>query len=447
MIRMATLPNAVVILLERIEKAGFEGYAVGGCVRDMLLQKAPHDYDITTSATPDEVKAIFSDLRVIETGIQHGTVTVLLDDEPYEITTYRLETTYSDSRHPDAVYFSKTLSDDLCRRDFTVNAMAMGKDGRVVDLYEGEENLKKGLIRCVGDPRERFSEDALRILRALRFASVLDFEIEDKTLEAAYDLRENLHKVSAERIAVELNKLLLGRGVFRVLTKYVDILGAVIPELLPMKDFDQHNYHHAYDVLTHTAKAVEAIPPVKHLRLAALFHDIGKPSTFSIGEDGVGHFYSHASVSRDMTEEILIRLKYDNKTKDAVISLVKWHDHVIEASESVIKRMLSRMSDEAFFDLLHLKRADNLGQHPDYFFRQKEIDEIEAMAKDILARQECLSLKDLTVKGRDLIAMGYSVGRRIGEILTALLNEVLCGNLPNEKGALLYFVQENFKIN
>lgn len=439
------LPDAVVWILNTLQESDYEAYVVGGCVRDLLLNQSPSDYDITTSATPEEVKAVFSKHHVIETGIQHGTVTLVLDHIPYEVTTFRVESGYSDARHPDQVAFTRKLEDDLSRRDFTVNAMAMSKNGEIVDLFGGQNDLKRGVLRCVGDPHERFSEDALRIFRLIRFASVLDFDIEEETERAAFSLCKTLEKVSVERIAVELNKLLVGKGVFRVLTRYIDIIGAVIPELLPMKGFDQKNYHHCYDILTHTAKAVEAVSPKTYLRLAALFHDIGKPSTFSIGEDGVGHFYTHPSVSRDLTLQILERLKYDNKTKDTVSRLVKWHDQVIEPDERAIKRMLSKMTPDFYFDLIALKRADNLAQHPDYHIRQGYYDTLEELAKSILARQECLSLKDLAIKGDDLIALGIKPGKVFGEALNAVLSAVLQDQLPNEKAAQMEFVHNFIK--
>lgn len=438
-----SLPLAVKRILRHLTDAGFSAYAVGGCVRDLILGLTPDDYDVTTSATPDEVMTIFSDYHVIETGLQHGTVTVVYEGVPYEITTYRSESTYSDSRHPDAVLFTKHIEDDLSRRDFTVNAMALSEEGILVDLYSGQKDIEARTLRCVGNPYERFSEDALRILRLIRFASVLDFTIDPETEAAARLLAPSLSKVSVERIAQELNKLLLGKGVFRILTEYVDILGVPIPELLPMKDFDQRNYHHCYDILTHTAKAVESVEAKKHLRLAALMHDIGKPSTFSLDENGVGHFYAHASKSRDLTEEILTRLKYDNKTKDTVSRLVKWHDTVIEASEKSVKRALSKMTPDFFFDLVALKRADNLAQHPDFHSRQLYYDELEALAKDILARQDCLSLADLAIKGGDLLSLGVPLGKEIGRLLNLLLEEVLQNRIPNEREELLDFVKKN----
>ncbi len=432
-------------MLLRLEEAGYTAYAVGGSVRDLLMGTLPHDIDIATSATPEEVKAVFFGEKVIETGIKHGTLTVLYEGEPFEITTYRVETTYSDARHPDAVIFTRRIEDDLSRRDFTVNAMALDKEGSLVDLFGGKEDIENKVLRCVGDPYERFSEDALRILRLLRFSSILDFQIEAKTEEAAFALKDSLSKVSVERVAVELNKLLLGKGVFRVLTRYVDILGSVIPELLPIKGFEQKNYHHQYDVLTHTAKAVEAAEPSKTVRLAMLFHDIGKPHTFSLGSNGVGHFYGHASISRDMTDAILTRLKYDNKTKDTVVRLVKWHDHVIEPDERAVKRMLSRSTPAFMRELLAVKRADTAALAEAYTDRENEFLAIETLMDNILARQECFSLKDLSVNGQDLLAIGFLPGKEVGLWLSRLLEEVVSGRLPNDKEALLTFVKQNTK--
>ncbi len=437
------LPLTVIKILGHLIDAGYAAYAVGGCVRDLILGCQPDDYDIATSATPDEVKEVFGDCHVIETGIRHGTVTVVYEGVPYEITTFRSESTYSDARHPDAVLFTEHIEDDLSRRDFTVNAMALSKEGRLVDIYSGERDLENRVLRCVGDPYERFSEDALRILRLIRFASVLDFTIDEKTEAAARLLAPSLSKVSVERIAQEINKLLLGKGVFRVLTAYVDIIGVVIPELLPMKNFDQHNFHHCYDVFTHTAKAVECVKPKKHLRLAALLHDIGKPSTFTQDENGIGHFYSHASVSCDFADAILTRFKYDNKTKDTVSRLVKWHDTVIEANEKAVKRALSKMTPDFFYDLIALKRADNLAQHSDFHIRQSYYDELEAIASDILARQDCLSLASLAIKGGDLVSLGIPIGREIGRLLNLALAEVVQDRIPNERELLLDFVKKN----
>ena len=434
---MMFLPPSVEMLLDKLNQSSFEAYVVGGCVRDMLMGTSVHDYDITTSATPEEVKQVFAMYRVIETGIQHGTVTVLVENEPYEITTFRVESAYSDSRHPDSVQFTRSLTDDLSRRDFTVNAMAYNPIVGLIDPFKGQQDIENGILRCVGNAKERFSEDALRILRLLRFSSVLGFAIEEETEKAAFLLKDKLTFVSEERVAVELCKLLCGKKAGDVIERYVEILGVPIPELLPMAGFDQKNHHHIYDVLRHTAVAVDAIAPKKELRLAALFHDIGKPSTFSMDEKGVGHFYSHAAKSEEMCDAILARLKFDNATRMVVTRLVKWHDMPIECNEKSVKRTLGKMTPEFFFSLIALKRADNLAQSPAFRDRQVYYDELEALAKDILARQECFSLKDLAVNGRDLIALGIKEGKEVGLLLCRLLDDVICERIPNQKEALL----------
>ncbi len=436
------LSDGAKTLLEQLNQNGYEAFVVGGCVRDMLMGITPHDYDITTSATPDEVKRVFENYRVIETGLKHGTVTVMAEGEPVEITTYRIESTYSDSRHPDGVRFTRSLTEDLARRDFTVNAIAYNPDVGIVDPFEGQKDIKKKILRCVGNPRERFSEDALRIMRLVRFASVLGFEIDKETAEAAISLKEKLIHVSAERIQSELVKLLCGKDAGKIIVEYCEILSAVIPELLPMKGFDQKNHHHIYDILTHTAKAVDAVPTEKDLRLGALFHDIGKPSVFSLDSDGVGHFYNHASVGWQLTEEILTRLKFDNATKNTVTHLVKWHDIQIEASEKGVKRALGKMTPEFFFKLLALKRADNLAQNPVYSDRQTYYDTLESLTKDILSQKACFSMKDLAVNGSDLIAIGIPAGKRMGLILKTLLDDVINERIPNEKDLLLNRAKE-----
>ena len=287
------LPAQVNTALARLHDAGYEAYIVGGCVRDRIMGREPKDYDITTSALPEQTAAVFAGERIIETGMKHGTVTVLLDGEPLEITTFRIDGTYSDSRHPDAVTFTPSLREDLARRDFTMNAMAYSSETGLVDPFGGQADIAAKYIRCVGDPDLRFREDALRILRALRFSSVLGFPIEPETDGAARYLCLLLKKISAERVFSELKQLLCGPDVRRVLLDYAGVLGAVLPEILPMQGFDQRNPHHCYDILEHTAAAVEAMPPEPALRLAALLHDVGKPECFFTDEDGVGHFYGH----------------------------------------------------------------------------------------------------------------------------------------------------------
>ena len=442
---MYQLPEQVHTALRRLHDAGFEAFLVGGCVRDCLMGIPPHDFDITTSALPEQTQQIFSDTRVILTGLKHGTVTVLFDGLPLEITTYRLESRYSDHRHPDTVVFTRNLHDDLARRDFTVNAMAWDGCGEVVDYFDGRQDLAAGIIRCVGDPKQRFEEDALRILRAIRFSSVLGFSLDDATARAAQDARRLLHEVSAERICEELLKLLCGKNVRSVLCEYTDILGAVIPELLPMRDFDQHNIHHIHTVLEHTAVAVESAPQEPVLRLAALLHDIGKPSCFTLDENGVGHFYGHAKVGTAIAEIVLKRLRLDNETQRKVLQLVQWHDRLIEESEKAVKRALNRLTPEGFFRLLSLKRADNLAQNPAYHGRQHYYDRLEKMARTILGQAQCFSLKDLAVNGSDLIALGMRPGPQLGAALDRLLDAVINGELPNNRDALLCAARFNNK--
>lgn len=435
---MTFLSDGAAYIISTLTDAGFEAYAVGGCVRDLLMGKGADDYDLTTSATTDEIKAVFSKDRIIETGIKHGTVTVLKDNIPYEVTTFRLETTYSDNRHPDSVVFTRRLADDLSRRDFTVNSIAYNEKAGFVDLFGGRADIERKIIRCVGDPRTRFNEDALRILRGIRFASTLGFEIEEETKKAMLDCRRLIHKLSRERVFTELSKMLCGKSVKRVLTEFAPVLGEVIPEINAMNGFDQHNFHHIYDVLTHTAVVTQSTPPVLHLRLAALFHDSAKPFCFSLDENGVGHFYTHASKSAEIAEKRLTELRCDNKTKEAVIRLIKAHDTPIEESERIIKRRLASMGEELFFDLITLKRADTAGLAPEFGERSAHFDRLEEMAREILQKQECFSLKHLAVNGRDMMELGLR-GREIGLMLDALLEAVIDGRVKNEREALILF--------
>ena len=431
------MPEAIRAALLRLEQAGYEAWLVGGCVRDRLMGRPVHDYDLTTSATPAEVEAVFAGEKVVKTGIAHGTVTVLLCGVPVEITTFRAESGYSDHRHPDAVSFTRSLRDDLARRDFTVNAVAMDARGNLRDPFGGQADIRAGILRAVGDPAERFSEDALRILRALRFSSVLGFAIEKNTAAAFEACRGQLAYVSAERIYAELTKLLCGGNVRAVLMNYTDTLGEVLPELLPMRGFDQRNYHHIYDVLEHTARVVEGVPALPHLRWAALFHDAGKPACFTLDAKGVGHFYGHAEVSRTLAEGALRRLKADNATREAADLLIHWHDVPVEPTAPAVRRMLRKLGEAGFRDLLALKRADNLAQNPAYQDRLKTYDALEALAEQILAENQAFRLKDLAINGEDLRALGMAPGPAMGQLLNRLLDEVVSDRLPNDREALL----------
>ena len=439
------LSQSVSRALSMLEEAGYEAFIVGGCVRDFLMGLPPKDYDITTSALPAQTARVFAAYPVIETGIQHGTVTVVMDGVPLEITTYRTEGTYSDNRHPDSVSFTASLREDVARRDFTMNAIAYSPVRGLIDHFGGAEDIRGGIIRCVGDPDTRFREDALRMMRGIRFASALGFAIEEKTAAAIRENKERISAVSAERIRVELTKLLCGANVKNVLMDWWDVLGVVIPEILPMHGFDQRTPYHIYDVWEHTAVAVSETPPVTHLRLSALLHDIGKPPSFFTDEKGVGHFHGHPAVSEKMAEEILARLKYDNVTRRRVVTLVREHDRIIEPTETAVKRALFRLTPEVFFNLLIIKRADNLAQSPNYRDRLATYDRIESMAQDILERNECISVATLAVNGGDLIAIGMKPGKEIGEMLSLLLEQVIRGDLANDRDELLTYVKKKMR--
>lgn len=434
---MITIPKEVKYALNLLERAGFEAYMTGGCVRDYVMGMPPKDYDITTSALPEETKGVFEDFTVVETGIKHGTVTVVMGGIPLEITTYRTEGEYMDNRHPSSVSFTRSLQDDAARRDFTMNAMACDVRGQLRDFFGGRDDIKAGIVRCVGNPDERFQEDALRIMRAIRFSSVLGFRIEEETMAAAVRHKELLLNISAERVREELVKLLCGKDACRIIMEAVDILGVVIPELLEMKGFDQKNMHHIYDVLEHSAVAVSNVPAEPVLRLAALMHDAGKPEVFTVDGDGVGHFYGHAAVSEKIARAVMNRLKFDNQTKDEVLKLVKYHDVIIDLSEKSVKRMLNKIGPELYFKLIQLKRADNLAQNPAYRDRLKYCDELERVAREVIESESCFSLKDLAVNGRDLMDAGIPAGKKMGEILQQLLEAVIDGEVENVKEALI----------
>lgn len=430
------IPPYAASALDRLTAAGHEAWLVGGCVRDFLLGREPGDYDIAASALPEETEAVFAGARLIETGLKHGTVTVVLEGHPLEITTFRVDGTYADARHPDRVTFTRSLREDAARRDFTVNAMAYHPDRGLWDGFGGQEDLKHRIIRCVGDPETRFREDGLRILRALRFAAVLDFAVEPETERALRRTAPLLGQIAAERLSVELGKLLCGPGAGRVLGDYPDILGVILPELPPMAGFDQKNDHHCYDLLTHTAAAVDSAPPDLILRLTMLLHDIGKPETFTLREDGQGHFYGHAKRSAAMADEILRRLRYPNRIRERVLTLIRCHDAPLEPEAKQVRRRLNKLGEETFFDLLAVRRADTLALALPYRSRTGTLDELEALARSILAERPCLTLRDLAVDGHDLMALGCQ-GPALGRALRSLLDRVAEGSLPNEREALL----------
>jgi len=415
-------------ILEKLNASGFDAYLVGGCVRDSLMGLSCHDYDITTNALPFEISQVFSGNKIIDVGIKHGTVTVIIDSEPFEITTFRKDGEYKDNRHPENVTFSNSLAEDLSRRDFTVNSICYNPNVGYIDLFDGRNDINNKIIKTVGNLDKRFNEDALRILRALRFSAVLGFEIDKKTSLAIHKNAHLLKNISAERITSELMKMLVGVNIFQILMEYFDVFSIIIPEIAPMYKFDQRNKYHKYDLWEHTCHVVDNIKNELPLRLAALLHDIGKPQTFFENETG-GHFYGHAHVSYEMTSKILTRLKFDNKTKAKVEMLVRYHDGDIEPEVPRIKKMLSKFGND-FFDLIELKKADTLAQADFLKYRIDELALLEKIANEILSTKPCLTLKDLAVNGNDLIALGYT-GREVGEILKEILDLVIAEKLEN----------------
>ena len=433
------LPSGVAFILSRLREKGYEAYVVGGSVRDTLRGEIPHDYDVTTSALPSETAALFSDCRTVDTGLKHGTLTVLYGDVPYEVTTYRVDGGYTDGRHPDEVSFAPSLREDAARRDFTVNAMAYAPESGVIDFFGGKQDLENRILRTVGDPDRRFSEDALRILRALRFAATLDFSIEEKTAASVCRNKDLLLKISAERIRDELSKLLCGKAAFRILKEYRDVMAVCIPELTATFDFAQRSKHHVYDLYLHTLHVLCATPPNLTLRMAALLHDVGKPDTFSIDREGNGHFYGHAERSAEMADTVLRRLRFDNRTRERIILLVEKHGVELPATERSLKRLLRSVGEQAFFELMTLKKADIAALSPMHHPRIAEIKSIETAARKLLSDAACFSLRELAVNGSDMIKLGVSEGKRIGELLDACLEAVIDGRVKNEREALLAF--------
>ncbi len=432
------IPAGAGYILQTLAAAGHEGYLVGGCVRDLLRGVEPHDWDICTSALPEETEKCFAGRRILGTGLKHGTVTVLVEGEPYEITTYRREGPYSDRRRPDYVRFVPDLAEDLARRDFTMNAIAMDLDGNLRDPFGGAEDIRAGLIRCVGEPDPRFQEDGLRVMRALRFAAVFGYEIEAHTARAIHENRAMLDRVAAERINAELRKLLAGKDAGNVLRQYPDVFCQFWPQLGPLVTLEQHSPWHCRGGWEHTIHAVEAAPADVALRLAMLLHDIGKPACKSTDEQGVDHFYGHPAVSARLADEMLQALKFDSKTRERVVLLVKRHDVPLPPTGPAIRRWLSRLGPEAFFQLLEVKRADNMGQNLEKVRgRLAELGEIRAQAERILAEKQCLTLKDLAVNGRDVIAAGIEPGPEVGQVLEGLLKRILDGEIQNQRNALL----------
>ena len=427
-------------LLSMLEEAGFEAYIVGGCVRDMLLGRPVSDFDITTNALPEQVMEVFSGMKVVPTGIKHGTVTVLYDSEPFEITTYRVDGNYTDSRRPDTVDFTSSLEEDLARRDLTVNAMAMDIRGDIHDPFHGQEDLESGVLRCVGEPEKRFSEDALRILRTVRFASVLGYRIDEKTEAAVLDMRANLDHISQERCRDEIEKMIMGANFAETALRYREIIAQLIPEFRPCFDFQQRSKYHKYDVYEHIVRAVAAAPESLLLRTTMLLHDIGKPQMFRLDENGTGHFKGHAGVSADIARDVMKRLRFDNSFIETVCTLIAMHSDEI-GSEKHIRRIISRIGADNLFLLLEVKKADNLAKCEFVLEENVYFDKCAETARELIRQGECMSLRQLAVNGNDMISLGLS-GRDIGSALDTLLGLVIDETLANEKESLIAYTKE-----
>ena len=449
------IPEKVETILNVLHENGYEAYAVGGCVRDALLGREPKDWDITTSAAPMQVKELFR--RTIDTGIQHGTVTVMLDKEGFEVTTYRIDGKYEDGRHPKEVQFTSSLVEDLKRRDFTINAMAYSPEEGIVDAFDGMGDLERKVIRCVGEARERFSEDALRILRAVRFSAQLDFDIEEETKTAITEKAPTLEKISAERIRVEIDKLICSSHPDRLcLAKELGITKVVFSEFDRMLDTEQKHIHHKYDVGMHSLVAVENMQRIAKreqveekeysvLCWTALLHDVGKPDCLEIDEEGVTHFYGHPKVGKDVACDILRRLRFDNYTIDLACHLIQYHDMQFSTRKNGMRRTMNKIGVDKLPYLFMLMEADILAQST--YQREEKLENLahaKALYEDVLASEECVTLKDLAVNGSILMEEGFPKGKQMGEILKALLEEVLEDPEKNQKDILLRIAKERF---
>lgn len=440
---MIQLPEKVKFIINTIMEAGYEAYAVGGCIRDFILGRTPDDWDITTSAKPDQVKALFP--RTIDTGIQHGTVTVMLDKEGFEVTTYRIDGEYEDGRHPKEVTFTANLVEDLKRRDFTINAMAYNDKAGLVDVFEGMRDIEKKVIRCVGDPMQRFTEDALRLMRAVRFSAQLGYEIEEKTLDAMRELSPNLVHISAERIQSELIKLVVSPHPEKLRIAYeTGITKIILPEFDACMETEQNNPHHCYSVGEHTLRAMQEIRADKVLRLAMLFHDIGKPGTLTVDEEGIVHFHGHPALSEKLTRDILKRLKFDNDTIYMTTNLVRYHDYDVEPRPKYVRRAIMKAGEDVFPLLFDVKVADIKAQSN--YMRKEKVERLEAVRQvyeEVVAQKQCVSLKTLAVTGKDLMReMGMQPGPEIGLILKKLLDLVIEDPSLNEREILIKAAEE-----
>lgn len=433
------IPQQVNRVIENLHREGYTAYIVGGACRDIIMGAEAHDWDVATSALPHETAQVFRNYRVIETGIKHGTVTVVIDGTNIEITTYRIEKGYSDNRHPDSVDFTDKIEEDLSRRDFTVNAIAYSPVSGTVDPYGGQTDIESKIIRCVGNPDTRFGEDALRILRALRFSATLGFEIDSETAESIHRNKELLANISAERIFIEISKMLCGKDIKRILLDFSDVLFFILPQLGAMKGCTQNHERHIYDVWEHTVAAVDSVKPETHLRFAMLLHDSGKPHVKTTDKNGTDHFYSHAKKSREIAFEILSKLKTSVKFRESVCNLVEHHDFLPDKiSRKTYKKYIGLLGIETVRDLFEVRKADISAQNPKFLAESLEANEKGlAILKEITEENTCFKISDLAINGKDLEKAGFKPSPQMGRILNILLDEVMGDKLENKKEILL----------
>lgn len=439
------IPSYVNTILDRLNENGYEAYIVGGCVRDAILGIPPSDYDVCTNCLPNKMEEIFIDFNTIETGIKHGTLTVMSEGNPIEITTFRTDGEYIGHRKPQNVTFEASLSEDLKRRDFTINALCCDKKGNLTDLFGGCEDIENCIIKCVGKPSKRFDEDALRIMRAVRFASVLRFKIDRETEIAIQNQKELLMEISVERIFSELKKLICGKSAGQILYNYRDVFGEIIPELKPCFDFPQKCPHHCYDVYKHICVSVDNIKSDDTLRLVMLLHDIGKPEMMTQDENGIMHFKKHQFAGANKAKTILERLKCDKKTQERIFNLIWEHDNRIPSLKKSVRKMISKYGFDFFEDYLCVRRADTLAQS-DFHREEKlaQLDKLEQLAQEIKEENSCLKISDLDVSGHDMINLGY-YGKNIGLALAFSLSAVLDEKTENKKEKIINYLRENFQ--
>ena len=432
---------------EQLHASGFSAYLVGGCVRSLFSGTVPSDYDLGTDAAADEIREVFSGCAVYDTGLKYGTLSVDFEGLMLQITTFRTDGEYSDGRRPDRVEFTRSLQEDLSRRDFTVNAMAYNLKEGLIDLHGGQRDMRDRIIRCVGNAHDRFREDALRILRALRFSAQLGFSIEQSAAEALRENKEMLRNVSAERICSEMTKLIMSPYSKEVLIGYADVICTVIPELSDSVGFEQHNPHHILNVYEHSAAVCALSGEKEHLKWAGLLHDAAKPECFTKDENGIGHFYGHAREGVRKAQQAAERLRFSTELKDKVLTLVRYHDMPVSPDTKSVCRWLMLLGEEMFYDLMNLKRADNAAQNFEVYNRTEEYDRIESTAEEIFRSGTCFKISQLAVNGNDLISEGYAEGRIIGEMLDVLLDAVTGGDEENDKDSLLAFIKERYPVN